>query len=167
MTFEIAVARPEDAEALGEIHAEAWLVAYRPFFDAEFFERAVARRRGQWHAIVAEGVDSVLVACHEGRPRAFSRFGPSRDRPGWGEVWGFYGHPASWGTGIAAALMAATVSRMADDGFASAHLWTLRDTPQSRRFYRKAGFEESGASRRYDFGEGRFVDQVEYHRPAP
>ncbi|MFB7175409.1 hypothetical protein ACFCYM_31985 [Streptomyces sp. NPDC056254] len=52
-------------------------------------------------------------------------------------------------------------------GFARAHLWTLRDTHQSRRFYTKAGFTESGATRTCDFGDGRPLTQVEYERTSP
>ncbi|WP_066373356.1 hypothetical protein [Herbidospora mongoliensis] len=70
MTVDVTAARPDDAAVLGEIHAEAWLAAYRPFFDAEFFEKAVARRRGQWHTILAEGADTVLMARLDGRPLA-------------------------------------------------------------------------------------------------
>jgi hypothetical protein len=43
------------------------------------------------------------------------------------------------------------------------NLWTLRDTPQSRRFYLKTGFADTGATRQRDFGNGR-LPQVEYER---
>jgi RimJ/RimL family protein N-acetyltransferase len=46
------------------------------------------------------------------------------------------------------------------------HLWTLRDTPQSRRFYTKCGFTETGATTTRDFGDGNPLAQVEYeHHP--
>jgi RimJ/RimL family protein N-acetyltransferase len=55
----------------------------------------------------------------------------------------------------------ATLDRVA---FASIHVWTMRDTPQSRRFYVKCGFAETGATRERDFGDGRPLPQVEYER---
>jgi hypothetical protein len=60
--------------------------------------------------------------------------------------------------------MTGTLLRLRDDGFARVHLWTLRDTPQSRRFHTKCGFAESGATRAFDYGDGNPVDQVEYER---
>jgi hypothetical protein len=58
--------------------------------------------------------------------------------------------------------MAATLDSAS--GFPAVHLWTLRDTPQSRRFYVKSGFAETGATRDLDFGDGRPLPQVEYER---
>ncbi|WP_030455573.1 GNAT family N-acetyltransferase [Herbidospora cretacea] len=166
MTIEIGAARADDGDALGEIHAAGWIV-YEPFFEPSFYEKAVAHRREKWHAVLAEGTETVLLARIGERPLAFSYFGPSAHRASAAEIYGFYGHPDGWGSGIAAALMAATLSRMERDGFASVHLWTLRDTPQSRRFYRKTGFVESGESRLHDFGDGGLIDQVEYVRRVP
>lgn len=60
--------------------------------------------------------------------------------------------------------MDATLARLREDGFARVHLWTLRGTPQSRRFYAKCGFTETGTSRAHDFGDGNPLDQVEYER---
>jgi hypothetical protein len=47
---------------------------------------------------------------------------------------------------------------------ARAHRWTLRDTPQSRRFYTTSGFTETGATRDMDYGPGNLLPQVEYAR---
>lgn len=162
--IEIRRAGPSDGAVLGEIHAESWKVAYAPFFTPEFAAGAVAGRRTRWHARVAEGPDTVLIGAREGRPLALSYFGPSRSRPGLAEIHGFYGHPDGWGTGVAAALMAGTLSALREAGYARVHLWTMRDTPQSRRFYAKSGFAESGALRTHDFGDGQPLPQLAYER---
>jgi hypothetical protein len=60
--------------------------------------------------------------------------------------------------------MTATLQRLAADGYDGVHLWTLRDTPQSRRFYTKCGFTETGATQDRDFGDGTPLPQVEYER---
>ncbi|MFD7240209.1 GNAT family N-acetyltransferase [Streptomyces syringium] len=73
-----------------------------------------------------------MLAELDGRPLALSAFSPSSTRPGLAEI--HTSHPDSWGGGVAAALMTGTLSRVRDDGFARVHLWTLRDTPRSRRF---------------------------------
>lgn len=162
--IEVRRAGAQDGDVLGEIHAAAWEVAYAPFFEAGFAARAVRSRRARWHARVAEGAGAILLAVADGRPLALSAFGPSPARAGCAEILSFYGHPDGWGSGIAAALMAETLRALREDGFARVHLWTLRDTPQSRRFYAKSGFTECGTARAFDFGEGQFLDQVEYER---
>lgn len=162
--IEVRRAGPDDGDVLGEIHAAAWEVAYAPFFEAEFAARAVQSRRRRWHARVMEGTPPILLAVVDGRPLALSAFGPSADRAGCAEILSFYGHPDGWGSGVAAALMSATLRLLREDGYARVHLWTLRDTPQSRRFYAKSGFTECGTERAFDLGEGHFLDQVEYAR---
>jgi hypothetical protein len=67
---------------------------------------------------------------------------------------------------VAAALMAGTLESSRDNGFARVHRWTLRDTPQLRRFYAKCGFVETGAVTTRDFGDGNLLAQVEYERLA-
>lgn len=147
---------------MGEIHAESWEAAYAGFFPPEFFAEAVRHRRNRWHDVLAEVKGTVLLAALDGRPLAFSYFGSSPTRPESAEIFGFYGHPDGWGSGVASVLMTASLDRMRENGFRRAHLWTLRDTPQSRRFYAKSGFSESGAVRDHDFGDGNPVQQVEY-----
>jgi RimJ/RimL family protein N-acetyltransferase len=60
--------------------------------------------------------------------------------------------------------MTHTLRRLRERGYAQVHLWTLRDTPQSRRFYTKSGFAETGAVTTHEFGDGNPLDQVEYQR---
>lgn len=151
-----------DGDTLGEIHAESWEAAYAGFFDPAFFAEAVRQRRGKWHDVLGKRQDTILLAALAGRPLTFSYFGSSPTRPGWAEIFGFYSHPDGWGTGGANVLMAASLRRLREDGFGGVHLWTLRDTPQSRRFYAKSGFTESGAVRGHDFGDGNPLQQVEY-----
>jgi len=109
---------------------------------------------------------SILIAELDGRPLALSYCVPSSTRPGLAEIYSFYGHPDGWGSGVAAALMTQTLRSLYDTGYAAVHLWTLRSTAQSRRFYTKCGFTESGAERTYDFGDGPRFEQLEYQRPV-
>ncbi|MFJ2032997.1 GNAT family N-acetyltransferase [Streptosporangium sp. NPDC087985] len=160
--FTVFQASSGDGDVLGEIHAESWKAAYAGFFPQEFFDEAVRHRRNKWHGVLAEGEDTVMLAALDGRRLAFSYFGSSPMRLESAEIFGFYGHPDGWGTGVANALMTASLHRIREKGFRRVHLWTLRDTPQSRRFYAKSGFMESGAVRGHDFGDGNPIEQVEY-----
>lgn len=162
--FEFRSAGPDDGDVLGEIHAAAWEAAYAPFFEPEFAARAVRSRRTGWHERIARGIGTILLAELDGRPLALSVFRPSPARPGLAEIVTFYNHPDGWGCGVAAALMAETLRHMRDEGFARSHLWTLRETARSRRFYAKCGFTETGATRDFDFGDGNPLPQVEFER---
>ncbi|WP_171164939.1 GNAT family N-acetyltransferase [Streptomyces sp. I05A-00742] len=162
--IEVRDAGPDDGDALGEIHAAAWEAAYGPFFAPEFVTRGVRDRRTRWHRRIAEGTGTLLLATLDARPLALSFSLPSPTRPGLAELYTFYGHPDGWGSGVAPALMTGTLHRLRAAGFARVHLWTLRDTPRSRRFYVKSGFTERGTTRTHDFGDGNPLAQVEYER---
>ncbi|MGW8375027.1 GNAT family N-acetyltransferase [Streptomyces sp. ODS28] len=162
--FTVRRAGEDDGDILGEIHAAAWEAAYAPFFAREFAASAVRSRLGRWHERIAQGALTILLAEHDGRPVAMSAYEPSSTRPDFAEILTFYSHPVSWGSGVAAVLMTETLAHLRNDGFPQVHLWTLRDTPQSRRFYVKCGFTECGNSRTFDFGDGNPLAQVEYER---
>jgi GNAT superfamily N-acetyltransferase len=159
--IEVYRAGKDEAAAIGVVHAASWEAVYAPFFDAEFATGEIASRLERWHQRVAEDDGLILVGAVDGRVLAFSWSAPSTERPGLAEILSFYGHPDGWGSGVAAALMAETLGQLRADGFEQVHLWTLRDTPQSRRFYLKTGFTETGATRPRDFG-GHRLPQVEY-----
>lgn len=162
--IKVRPAETRDGGVLGEIHAAAWEAAYAPMFQPEFAARAIESRRRRWHSRIADGAGSILIAELDGRPLALSFWVPSSTRPGLAEISGFYGHPDGWGSGVAAALMTETLGSVRKIRHTRVHLWTLRSTAQSRRFYAKCGFIESGAERTHDFGDGRCLDQVEYWR---
>jgi len=163
--IEVRAAEVRDADALGEVHAESWKAAYGSLFQPDFTARSVESRRERWHQRIADGVGPILLAELDHRPLALSFSVPSSPPEGLAEIYSFYGHPDGWGSGVAAALMAETLRVLHGDGRIDVHLWTLKSTAQSRRFYAKCGFSESGAERAYDFGDGQVFDQVEYRRP--
>ncbi|MGW7685880.1 N-acetyltransferase family protein [Kribbella sp. NPDC054772] len=153
-----------DGAAVGEIHAASWAAAYAPRFPAEFAEAGIADRLTRWHARIADGDGLILLGIVDHKPLAMSWSRPSETRPGLAEIYSFYTHPDGWGSGVSAALMEATLRQLRVDGYDRVHLWTLRDTPQSRRFYVKTGFAETGATQSRDFGDGTPLPQVEYER---
>ena len=159
----IRQAEPADGDVLGEIHAAAWDASHARFFAPEFAAAAVRDRRTRWHERIASGAGLILLAELDARPLALSWSLPSPTRPGHAEIFSFYCHPDGWGRGVAAALMTATLDRLAERGYPGVHLKTLRDTPQSRRFYTKCGFTESGETT-FDYGDGNPLPMVEYER---
>lgn len=165
LSIDISVrpATPADGEAVGEIHAASWGAAYAPLFPADFARDGIESRRTRWQARLAAGNGLVMLGFVRERPLAMSWSLPSETRPGLAEIYSFYTHPDGWGSGVSAALMDGTLDRLRQDGYERVHLWTLRDTPQSRRFYLKCGFTETGATQTSDFGPHP-LPQVEYER---
>lgn len=169
-----------DAEAIGVVHADAWQAAYRDLFEPSWLERFVARRRSQWADRMARpdyAATSLVVAVRRDQVAAFAYFGPhglmaalqgpvTAGHETDGEIYGFYAHPSVWGTGIAGTLMDGTWDRLMDSGYSAVRLWTLAGANRARRFYARAGFEETGARRERDFGDGRPVLELEYLRTA-
>ncbi|TCM40404.1 GNAT family N-acetyltransferase [Kribbella sp. VKM Ac-2568] len=163
---EVRRATPTDGEAIGIVHAASWEAAYAPLFTPDFATGEIAARLTRWHNRVSDETALILLATLNSRPLAFSWSTPSTERPGQAEILSFYAHPEGWGTGAAPRLMTETLGALRSTGFSRVHLWTLRDTPQSRRFYTKSGFTETGATRPRDFGDGTPLPQVEYDRPC-
>lgn len=163
--IKVRAAQGRDADALGEVHAESWKAAYGSLFQPDFTARCVEIRRGCWHQRITEGVGPILLAELDHRPLALSFSVPSLTVPSLAEIYSFYGRPDGWGTGVAAALMAETLRVLHDVGRTDVRLWTLKSTAQSRRFYAKCGFCESGAERAHDFGDAQLFDQIEYRWP--
>ncbi|WP_328999188.1 GNAT family N-acetyltransferase [Kribbella sp. NBC_00709] len=155
-------ATSDDGVAVGEIHAASWGAAYAPLFPEAVAQEGIESRKTRWHARLAGGEGLVMLGFVAERPLAMSWSVPSEARPGFAEIYSFYTHPDGWGSGVSAALMQATLNHLTADGFDRVHLWTLRDTPQSRRFYTKVGFTETGATQTRDFGDGTPLPQVEY-----
>ncbi|HET6743708.1 MAG TPA: GNAT family N-acetyltransferase [Kribbella sp.] len=156
------VATPTDGAAVGEVHAASWAAAYAPLFPEDVAQEGIASRLTRWHDRLLDGNGLVMLGYVGDRPLAMSWSSASESRAGLAEIHSFYTHPDGWGSGVSAALMDATLQHLQADGYDRVHLWTLRDTPQSRRFYTKCGFTETGATQTRDFGDGNPLPQVEY-----
>ncbi|GAA1525571.1 GNAT family N-acetyltransferase [Kribbella lupini] len=153
-----------DGTAVGEIHAASWAAAYAPFFTEDFATPQIQSRLTRWHDRLSSGEGTVLLALVDTLPAAMTWLNESETRPGVAEILSFYAHPRAWGTGAAPALMTETLETLRTQGFSTVHLWTLQATPQSRRFYEKSGFTETGNTQSRDFGDGKPLQQVEYER---
>ncbi|WP_350276706.1 GNAT family N-acetyltransferase [Kribbella sp. HUAS MG21] len=149
---------------MGEVHAASWGAAYAPFFPEDVAREGIASRLTRWHERLASGNGVVMVGFVGERALAMAWVSESESHAGKAEIHSFYTHPDGWGSGVSAYLMDATLRELRADGYERVHLWTLKDTPQSRRFYTKCGFLETGATQTRDFGDGNPLPQVEYER---
>ena len=144
-------AEPEDAHDIALAHVTAWRVAYRGIVPDAFLDSAdfANARIAGWHRRLHDGrpdgwdeQDEIFAAVIDGRVVGFGHVGRERtdDGPGErGEVYGFYLHPDSWGSGVGDALMAMCEATLRER-FPTAVLWVLRDNPRARRFYERAGW---------------------------
>jgi RimJ/RimL family protein N-acetyltransferase len=153
-------AHPEDATAIGDVHVEAWRVAYRDLFETDFLGKRLEGLRKQWHGGKFAG--DVLVAERGHRIVAFAHFGSAGN--GKGEIYDCYARPTAWGSGVASTLLTHTLEALADTRHRDVRAWTLSGANRARHFYRKAGFRESGRYREQDYGDGRPVMELEYVR---
>ena len=159
--IEVRDAVIDDADGLATAHIDAWRSAYRgvvpdEYLDAEAF---ATTRRDRWRAWTWQsdiGSRLFVATIHE-RVVGFGHAGPETSgsdatRPATseaamarGEIYGFYLHPSSWGSGAAGALMSRCEEFLRDEGFTTAILWALRDNPRARAFYEKVGWHANGA----------------------
>ncbi|GAB3435772.1 GNAT family N-acetyltransferase [Actinophytocola sediminis] len=154
-----------DAEAIGEVHAEAWRAGHRDLFERDWLDRLAERRRTVWTSVLGEWryrKHTMLVAERGPRVAGFVYFGPHSDRTPDAEVLDCYAHPSVWGQRVAATLMDTAFERLRDSGFGRVRLWTMAGANRARGFYTSFGFEETGRRREHDFGDGRPVLEVEY-----
>jgi ribosomal protein S18 acetylase RimI-like enzyme len=158
-----------DADAIGEVHAEAWRAGHRDLFESEWLERLAARRRTVWESVLGDrrySRNTMLVAERGHRVAGFLYFGPHTDGMRDAEILDCYAHPSVWGHGVAGTLMDTAWETLRESRFRRVRLWTMAGANRARQFYTSLGFEETGRRREHDFGDGRPVLEVEYARWA-
>jgi ribosomal protein S18 acetylase RimI-like enzyme len=160
----------DDAEAIADVHARSWQVAYVDLLPAAMIDEMVAgtarrviRLRGQ---ISGPSPVKVWVADQGRVIVGFALIGPTTepDLPvGTGEVYAIYLAAEAWDQGIGRALMARAVHDLEDMGFARAVLWVLTSNMRARRFYEAAGWRPDGATK-VEERAGGSMDEVRYGR---
>jgi GNAT superfamily N-acetyltransferase len=153
MAIVIRTAERHDIPDLIRVHVDAWRVAYRGVIDDGYLQSSLIeeQRTAMWNAWTwPDGPGQHLfVGEVDGRVLGFGLVGPERVEPegtvsGLGEVYSFYLHPDSWGSGLATPLMEQCHDFLHAGGFSHAVLWVLRDNPRARRFYEKMGWSATG-----------------------
>jgi RimJ/RimL family protein N-acetyltransferase len=158
-------ASPDDAAAIGEVHAEAWRVAHRALFDARWLPRLVEQRRQCWAGVMAgeEFARKTLLLAERGHDVVgFVYFGRHRDGTIDAEILDLYAHPSVWGSGVAWTLMEAAWDQLREARFRRVRVWTMAGANRARHFYESFGLTQTGHKREHDFGDGRPVLEVEY-----
>lgn len=152
-SFRIRAPRPDEAEALADLHLRTWAETYADKFPPSAWgDEARANRLRMWHAIcsaprtdwrtaVAEIEGAVVGIAHTANdPDA----PPLRER----QLWFIYLLVSAQGSGAGQALLDEVLG---DD---SASLWVLEDNPRARAFYARNGFAPDGARQPSGFESG-------------
>lgn len=141
----VRLARPQEADALVDLHLACWREAYADLLTPERIERpfadraaAVAKRRRH----LVDPSRATWVAEDDGGLVGFAVAGPARhhDAPTDLELHAIYARAAVWGAGVGRALLVAAV------GDRPAYLWVLDGNERAIGFYRRQGFELDGAT---------------------
>jgi ribosomal protein S18 acetylase RimI-like enzyme len=155
----IRPARPEDAEALVDVHVRTWAAAYEHVFGAERLATIDRERR---RAIAAWWIESggTVVAELDGRVVGLASVGPSTDVEGEGELYAIYVLPEAWGGGAGRGLMDAA-KELLRASYRDATLYVLDDNPRARRFYEREGWAVDGVTKTEEW-LGLEVTEVRY-----
>jgi len=161
----IRPAAAADADAIAQVRAQTWRVAYAGVIPdqtlAELTAPEAVRQEGQWRA--GHSMNGLLVA--ETTPPeppeiiGFAAFGPERgedDRPGQplaappeqdrAELYAEYVLPGRWSSGAGRALLERSLALVAEAGYAEISLWVIEGNARGRRFYERSGFAGTGES---------------------
>lgn len=153
MTSVVRSARPEDAEAIAELHVATWRMAYRGHMPDEFLDSlSSARQKERWTHTLADPTPArVLVAEVNHRVAGCCVFGPSRDADATSpEIWEIISlniHPEHWRCGLGTLLCVQALREMSAEDSLRATLWVIEANQRAQRFYEKLGFLPDGLSR--------------------
>lgn len=150
---------PEDAEALTDLHLDAWDDAYTGLMPQSVLDdrrQEVETRIDRWRDILTESEHPTYVAEAAGHPGlvGFGGSGPARDNDVDIdlELWALYVRKEFYGAGVGFALFEAAV------GDRAAYLWVLAGNERAIAFYERQGFRLDGTLDEQD--EGRHARMV-------
>jgi len=140
-------ARPSDARALASVHADACIWAYK-FLPAAFVEHryAPANQLDYFEHILQHKNDKreILIGMNDSEKKivGFIDVGPS-DQDFVGKIHSLFVHPKSMGHGVGSFLLCRGEQWLMARGYNCAILWVFSENVSARKFYEKAGWEDT------------------------
>ncbi|MEJ6783691.1 GNAT family N-acetyltransferase [Aminobacter sp. Piv2-1] len=141
LTIDIRKAEPRDADAIAEVHHEAWRGAYAGIIPHRALTAMINRRGGEWWANAIRRAATVLVIEIGGKIAGYATLGRNRARElkQQGEIYELYLRPECQGIGLGTRLFAAARQRLADHGLKGMVVWALEENDNALAFYTGAG----------------------------
>jgi ribosomal protein S18 acetylase RimI-like enzyme len=140
-TIDIRKAEPRDAQAIAEVHHEAWQGAYAGIIPHKALTRMIGRRGSEWWENAIRRAATVLVVEIGGKVAGYTTVGKNRARelPQQGEIYELYLRPEYQGVGLGSRLFAAARRKLADHGLKGMVVWALEENVNAVSFYAGAG----------------------------
>src|SRR5438105_12196786 len=145
MDFRIRAAGMADAEAIADVHVNAWRESYRGIVPPGVLESlSIPERTQKWRQILSDApntVQSTFIAEQQGGVVGFVNGGSCRsellgqDM----ELYAIYLRDRVKRCGMGTALLKALFQAFASEGGISAGVWVLHDNHPARAFYEKHG----------------------------
>jgi ribosomal protein S18 acetylase RimI-like enzyme len=141
LTIDIRKAEPADAEAIAEVHRQAWQGAYSGIIPHRALGAMLGRRGGEWWANAVRRAASILVLDVDGAVAGYATVGRnrSRDLPQQGEIYELYIKPEYQGVGFGTRLFAAARQKLKSHGLKGLVVWALEENSGALAFYAGAG----------------------------
>jgi ribosomal protein S18 acetylase RimI-like enzyme len=144
--------RPDEADALAELHLRTWAETYAEWFPpSEWGDEARLQRRAMWTRLCQDPAPRTRVAVAEldGETVGLAAAGASLDESPVRELhlWFIYLLASAQGSGAGQALLDEVL------GDEPASLWVLEPNARARAFYARNGFVADGASQSTGFDD--------------
>lgn len=149
MALSIRRPRPDEAEALADLHLRSWEETYAGQFPPSAWGAdARAQRIRMWTAICTETRPDWRTAVAELDGEVVGIAHSGVDEEGIRLLWLIYLLTSAHGSGAGQALLDAVI------GDEPATLWVLDENPRARAFYERNGFRADGQSKPTGFETG-------------
>jgi ribosomal protein S18 acetylase RimI-like enzyme len=141
LAVDIRRAEPNDANAIADVHREAWQGAYAGIIPHRALTAMISRRGNQWWANAIRRAATVLVIEVGGKVAGYATIGRNRARElkQEGEIYELYLRPECQGIGLGTRLFSAARERLAAHGLRGLVVWALEENINAVSFYAGAG----------------------------
>jgi GNAT superfamily N-acetyltransferase len=137
-------ATPQDAAAIGQLHADSWRSAYRGMLSDDYLDnRVYPKRAALWQARFSKKAQKpffAILAEIEGQLAGFACVFPA-EHPAYGSFLdNLHVVPQRTGQRIGRRLLTVVAERLLADGRRGGlYLWVIEKNLRARQFYSKAG----------------------------
>ena len=141
LAIDIRNAELGDADAICDVHGEAWQGAYAGIIPHRALRAMINRRGSQWWANAIQRGVRVLIMEVGGKVAGYATLGRNRARElrQQGEIYELYLRPECQGIGLGSRLFAAARQQAASDGLKGLVVWALEDNLNAMSFYASQG----------------------------
>lgn len=141
LAIDIRKAEPGDAEAIAEVHHDAWRGAYSGIIPHRALTAMISRRGREWWANAIRRAASVLVVEVGGEVAGYATIGRNRARElrQEGEIYELYLRPEYQGIGLGTRLFAEARARLRGHGLKGLVVWALEENAGALDFYASTG----------------------------